>query len=58
MQKNNSLQLEDTIKNITFPCLKNVNLGERMYVSALSLKQRKKKTRVSFHFMKDRFLLP
>ena len=48
MQKNNSLQVEDTIKNITFPCLKNVNLGERMYVSALSLKQRKK--RQEFHF--------
>lgn len=70
MQKNHSLQVEDNIKNITFPWLKNINLGERMCVSALSLKRKKrekkkekrrkkeKKTRVSFHFTKDRFLLP
>ena len=49
MQKNNSLQVEDTLKNITFPCLKNIHLGERMYVSALSLKKKKKK-RQEFHF--------
>ena len=64
MQKSHSLQIEDNIKNITFPWLKNINLGERMCVSALSLKKKKrkkkgkKKTRVSFHFTKDRLLLP
>lgn len=42
-KKNNSLQVKDNIKNITFPCLKNINLGERIYVSALSLKKKKKK---------------
>lgn len=47
-KKNNSLQVEDNIKNITFPCLKNINLGERMYVSALSLKKKEKK-RQEFH---------
>ena len=62
MQKSHSLQVEDNIKNITFPWLKNINLGERMCVSALSLKKRgkkrNKKTRVSFHFTKDTLLLP
>lgn len=47
-KKNNSLQVEDNIKNITFPCSKNINLGERMYVSALSLKKKEKK-RQEFH---------
>lgn len=49
MQKSHSLQVEDNIKNITFPWLKNINLGERMCVSALSLKKRGKK-RQEFHF--------
>ena len=47
-KKNNSLQVKDNIKNITFPCLKNINLGERIYVSALSLKKKEKK-RQEFH---------
>lgn len=57
MQKNNSLQVEDTIKNKTFPCLKNINLGERMYVSALSLKKKKKKDK-SFISLYERQISP
>ena len=54
MQKSHSLQIEDNIKNITFPWLKNINLGERMCVSALSLKKKKGKKRQEFHFTLQR----
>ena len=59
MQKSHSHQIEDNIKNITFPWLKNINLGERMCVSALSLKKKKRekkkgKKRQEFHFTLQR----
>lgn len=51
MQKSHSLQVEDNMKNITSPWLKNINLGERMCVSALSLKKkREREKRQEFHF--------
>lgn len=61
MQKSHSLQVEDNIKNITFPWLKNINLGERMCVSALSLKKKRKKKekkRQEFHFTLQKNITP
>lgn len=51
MQKSHSLQVEDNMKNITSPWLKNINLGERMCVSALSLKKKKEREKKDKSFI-------